>query len=205
MYCPNCGEKEGGNYCSKCGEALSGGRSHDLNETDWRFETNYSTLLRIAEVRDLISLSAKKNSKNMLIDEWFDLFGGPLKPLTGGVPIGKLAAISLPIANRLGISIEKKRSAEISFPVGKSIVSLLCLFAELALKVVRVEQAEDGCIIEATVPSDLWSWEGVILIVVQRREKGTSVDATISIKGQMFDFGKSERLLDKLFSHIARQ
>jgi len=98
--------------------------------------------------------------------------------------------------------VEKKRRSEITFPPGKTIVNLLCLFAESGQKVINVEQAEDGCMIEAAIPSDIFSWEGTVLVVVQHHHKGTLVEATTTIKGQMYDFGKSERYLDKLFKCI---
>ncbi|MCF6325116.1 MAG: hypothetical protein L3J89_12475 [Gammaproteobacteria bacterium] len=202
MYCSNCGSKEGGNYCSKCGAELAATDSHDIEETDWSGETNYSKLLRIPEVRDLISIAAQKNRKNLSIEELFDLFGDSLKPLAGGISLGKLAAISKPVSARFGINIKKKRCAEFDLPPGKMIVKLLCLFAELGQKVIHVEQADDGCLIEAEIPSDILSWKGTILVMVKKTHKETLLDASTKIEGQMFDFGKSERLLDKLFKYI---
>jgi len=202
MYCSNCGAKENGNYCSKCGAELAAIDLHDLEIIDWSSEISYSKLLRIPEVRDLISLAAKKNNKNMSMEELLDTFGGVLKPLTGGVALDKLAAISRPISTKFGISVEKKRSEKISVPTGTTIVNLLCLFAELGQKIISVAQAEDGCVIEATIPSDIWSWEGTILVMVQQRQKGTLVETSTKIMGQMLDFGKSERFLGKLFKYI---
>jgi len=39
---------------------------------------------------------------------------------------------------------------------------------------------------------------------VQQTHKGTLVEATTTIKGQLYDFGKSERYLDKLFKHVGK-
>jgi len=205
MYCSNCGSKERGNYCAKCGAELAAIDSHDLEKIDWRCEINYSNLLRIAEVRDLISLATQKSEKKLSLEELFDLFGGALKPLTGEVSAGKLAAISRPVASRFGVSVKKKRCVELTHPPGKIIVSFLCFLAESGQKVIQVEQADDACLIEAEIPSDIWSWEGTILVVVKESHKGTSVEAATKIKGQMFDFGKSERLLDKLFKYIGSE
>ncbi len=69
----------------------------------------------------------------------------------------------------------------------------------------HIEQADDACLIEAEIPSDIWSWEGTILVMVKENHKGTYVEAATKIKGQMFDFGKSERLLDKLFKYIGSE
>jgi len=202
MYCSNCGSKEKGNYCSSCGAELVVKDSNDLEEVDWSSETSYSILLRIPEVRDLISRAAQKSKKTVSVEELFDLFGDALKPVTGGVSLRKIAAITLPISSKFGIKVEKKRSSEIASPPGKTIVDILCLFAESGQKVVNVEQAEDGCMIEAAIPSDIFSWEGTVLVIVQQHHKGTLVEATTTIKGQMYDFGKSERYLDKLFKYI---
>jgi len=202
MYCSNCGSEEKGNYCSRCGAELAVNESVNPEEIDWSSETSYSTLLRIPEVRELISLAAQKSKKTVSVEELFDLFGDALKPVTGGVSLGKLASFTRPVSSRFGIKVEKIRSSKIASPPGKTIVDLLCLFAGSGQKVINVEQAEDGCIIEATIPSDILSWEGTVLVIVRRHHGGTLVEATTTIKGQLYDFGKSERYLDKLFKYV---
>ena len=65
-------------------------------------------------------------------------------------------------------------------------------------------QAADGCLLEAALPSDLFSLEGDLLVSVRRVRELAEVDATTRIGGQMFDWGKSNRCLDQLFDDLAR-
>jgi hypothetical protein len=49
----------------------------------------------------------------------------------------------------------------------------------------------------------MWSFAGDIVITVERQKEGTSVEAATVIKGQVFDWGKSKRLLNSLFEDIS--
>ena len=49
----------------------------------------------------------------------------------------------------------------------------------------------------------MWSFAGDIVIIVERQKEGTSVEAATVIKGQVFDWGKSKRLLNSLFEDIS--
>ncbi len=205
MYCSHCGSKEGGNFCSKCGTKLAASDLEPTEKTNWHAEVNYSKLLTIPEVGHLILQAEKNGSRNLSMEEILALFGDTLKPLTGGVSLEKIADISRPLSSKLGLKVRKQRSATLTQPPGKIIVNFLCWLAKSDQKVVAVEQARDGCMIEATLPSDIWSWAGNISVIVKRNGEGTFFEATSEIKGQMFDFGKSERLLDSLFEYIREE
>lgn len=70
-------------------------------------------------------------------------------------------------------------------------------------KILDFEQHSDGCVITAEIPSDVWSFAGALVVSVRdSADGGTSVEAATRIRGQMYDWGKSKRVLNALFSGI---
>ncbi len=67
-----------------------------------------------------------------------------------------------------------------------------------------VAQQPDGCTIEAELPSDLLSMAGTLTIAIHRQAPGTAVAATTRIDGQLLDWGKSRRALDRLLGDLGR-
>jgi hypothetical protein len=66
----------------------------------------------------------------------------------------------------------------------------------------RVEQGQDGCLLNAAISYDIWSFAGDFLVTVQRQDQGSSVEAATVIKAQLYDWGKSKRILTNLFNDI---
>jgi len=200
MYCSSCGVEAEGGFCWKCGAPLhSGGEAGAA--THWSEECRYELLLREPEVRELIAGSAGSAPKRMSGEAFLDLCDKVLAPLTG-VSLSTVAAIVAPIAGRLGIKTGKTLSEYVDLPVGAAIVAAVCSLARHGCELRAVHQGEDGCALEATVPSDLWSFEGTLLVTVAREGDGVFVEAGTTIPGQMFDWGKSKRYLAALFEDI---
>jgi hypothetical protein len=86
--------------------------------------------------------------------------------------------------------------------VGKALVAAVCSLARHGQALNKVEQGQDGCLLKAGIPSDMWSFAGDFLITVQRQEQGASAEAATVIKGQLYDWGKSKRILTELFNDI---
>ena len=57
--------------------------------------------------------------------------------------------------------------------------------------------------IEAQIPSDMWSWDGVMVISLMQEGPAVKVEACASIKGQLYDWGKSRRLLERFFDGLS--
>lgn len=53
--------------------------------------------------------------------------------------------------------------------------------------------------LRAMLPSDMWSWAGMVYVTVRTTHVGTRVDAATQITGQIMDWGKSTRCLEALF------
>jgi hypothetical protein len=127
-----------------------------------------------------------------------------LTPLTGGVPLTLIASIAQPISERLGLKMSKTQSERLAEPPGKVIVALLCSLARNGQKLGQVDQAANGCTIHAAMPSDMWSLKGDLIVEVRAEGTTTNVEAGLTIPGQVYDWGKSQRALRQLFDDLAQ-
>jgi hypothetical protein len=200
VFCSNCGTEASGNFCWKCGASLQDTLTMSSTVTqDWSEETRYEYLIRIPEVRALIDKHASMARKSLSGEE-FLAFADKVLPL--GVSLEKLGGVIQPIYAQLGMKTGKEHSESFSSPTGTVIVSALCSLARNSQVLQQVRQFEDGCLLEATLPSDIWSWQGILYVSVRKADSGTKVDGATNIKGQWFDWGKSKRCLETLFSDI---
>lgn len=200
MFCSNCGAEVSGNFCSKCGTPLKDvSASSSAVAQDWSREVLYEKLIRIPEVRDIVGRHAAMAKKHLSGEE-FLAFSDKVIPL--GVSLEKLGAVVQPIYAQLGVKTGKEYSETLSSPPGTVIVSALCSLARHRQVLQQVRQFEDGCLLEATLPSDMWSFEGALYVSVRKTGTGTRVDGATKIKGQLLDWGKSKRCLETLLADI---
>jgi len=155
--------------------------------------------MRIPEIREMVSRHASMSRKGPSGEEFLALFD-TIVPL--GFSLEKLGGVVRPIYSQLGVKTGKELSETLSRPPGSVLVAALCSMARRGQVLQHVRQLEDGCLLEATLPSDIWSFEGTLYVGVRKSGTGTRVDAATKIKGQMFDWGKSKRCLDVLFSDV---
>jgi hypothetical protein len=102
----------------------------------------------------------------------------------------------------MGINTGKSRRQVLARPAGTTVVAALCSLARHGRALQQVHQGEDGCVLEATLPSDLWSFGSDLVISIKRVPGGTEVEAATNILGQLFDWGKSKRCLNQLFEDL---
>jgi len=206
MFCSNCGAEARGNFCSKCGSPLT--ESPPASEAppaseeivqDWSRETRYEKLIRVPEVRDMIDRHAAMNGKRLSGEE-FLAFCDKVIPL--GFPLAKLVTSAQTLNTRLGIKTGKQRSETLETPPGAVMVAALCSFARNGQTIRRASQLDDGCLLETTLPSDVWTLEGSLHLSVRQAGAGTLVEAATTIQGQLFDWGKSKRCLEELFRDL---
>ena len=157
--------------------------------------------MSVPEVRDLIARNAVQAKRRMSGEQFLEVCDKALAPIPG-VPLAKLAQFTQPFYAKLGVKTGKARSELVASAVGTTIVTLLCAMAKLGYELQRVHQLSDGCILEATLPSDLFSFAGTLVITVRRRTDGTHVEAETNVPGQAFDWGKSARALNALFGEV---
>jgi hypothetical protein len=200
VFCWNCGAEVSGNFCSKCGAPLKDVPDSSAVVTqDWSREVQYEKIIRIPDVRDMISRHAAMAKKGLSGEEILALSD---KVIPLGFSLEKLGAVLQPISAQLGIKTGKECSETLAIPPGTVMVTALCSLARHGQVLKQVRQLEDGCIVEASLPSDMWSFKGVLYVSVRKVGTGTRVDGATKIKGQIFDWGKSNGCLEALFADI---
>lgn len=206
MFCSNCGVHAEGNFCSACGHRLSGCQSDgiaDAEVVDWTELLDYEALLRMPEIRDRISRAANQATTRLSGEEFLQFCDKALQPLTG-VPLTTVAKIVQPIYGKLGIKTGKLRSYVFAQSPGKILVELLCTLASHGHKLLDVVSTSDGCVLKASIPADIRSLQGELLVTIKRQSTGVLVEAATLIQGAWFDWGKSSRCLEQLFGRLSQ-
>ncbi len=216
MYCSNCGVKASGNFCSACGHKLADipalVEASKLVQVpvetsaiaiDWEYEHRCEILLACPEVRDLIARYAGMAKKSMTGEEFMKCADVFYKPMVG-ISLETVSKFAVPLNEKLGIKTGKERQKRLKDPIGRLIVGTICTLAKHGRKLQDIRQTEDGCLLEAKLPSDFWSLEGKITVSFHRQSDATLVEAVTYIPGQLYDWGKSNQCLDELFDEIAK-
>lgn len=205
MYCVNCGLKLSGRFCAGCGTPVASvAEAQDIIPIgDWQHEVRYAALLCFPEVRQRLA-NVPECAKTISGEEWMELYDKAFKPITG-VSVQTIAKIAAPIYAKMGVKTGKKKTSVFAEPPGQVIVDVLCALARNGLPLVKVHQGQSGCVIEAKLPSDLWALEGQVVVTIEGIGEGTKVEAATNIPGQLFDWGKSNRCLEKLFDDVKKR
>jgi len=208
MFCSECGCEAEGRFCWSCGAALKQkgqGGEHVVPcsvPTDWSDLVDYETLIKIPEVRELISDYASRAKKRMTGEQFLEHCDKIFSPLLGGVSTAGVAKVCQPLYAKLGVRSSRVQSATLFTPPGRVLVSVLCSLAQRNQQLTGATQIENGCRLEATVPSNMVSFAGELTVEVLRTEQGTAVNAAAVIQGQKFDWGKNQRCLEQLFADL---
>ena len=220
MFCSNCGAADvSGNFCWKCGSALEqpaeaeaasqGDTSAAQSDTsaaqsDWSEQVSYEALMQIPAVRERVGRQATLAPHRMSGEDFLKFADKVIGPALG-IPVGVagVAALAQPLYARIGVKTGKTRAEQVPWPVGRTIVAVLCSLARRGMTVASVYQAHDGCVIEAQIPSDWRSFAGTLVVTVARAGQGTDVEGGTRVPGQLFDWGKSRTFLDDLFADVA--
>lgn len=163
----------------------------------WWQEHRYEELIQYNDVRRAIVEHARQARKGLSAEEFLKHCDAIFKPM-GPISMTSVAAIVVPLYASWGIETKRTRSQTFSHPIGKTIIAVLCSLARTGRKLKEVHQGEDGCVVEATLPSDIWSWEGEILVTIQRAGHGSHVSGATRVPGTWFDWGKGSKCLDDL-------
>jgi hypothetical protein len=169
---------------------------HPLPPTSgWFDEICYEQLLQHGDVRRLILLAGRQRRPHVSGEQILAAFDA-LVPM--GFSLEKLAALLSPLYARMGIKTGKSATQRYSLPPGRVLVGVLCCLASQGIELTRVDQAADGCVIIAKIPSNIWSFAGELVVSVRREGNATLLEAAAQIPGQLYDWGKSRRILDNL-------
>jgi hypothetical protein len=181
---------------------------------DWSRETQYAALIKEPDVRAAIANCAIRSRPGVSAEQclaFFDaiaptLGAGLIPGISTAVPalsLAKLSSVLVPIFTGLGIRSSHTRSADLLIPTGLVIAAALCSFARHGQTLQNAQQYEDGCLLEATLPSELRAWAGVLYLGISvSADNVTHVNGAVTIKGQMFDWGEGVKKLDQLFADL---
>jgi hypothetical protein len=221
MFCSECGKEANGKFCWSCGQPLkqAGAQLAIVSPTtddvaqatelvaapaEWSNITDCQLLLSIPAVRERIAHHGTLCKKKLTGEEFLEYCDKYARALTGGVPMTLIAKISQPISERLGLKTGKVRREQIAERPGNVLVALLCSLAQNGQQLRDIKQLTNGCTLQAAIPSDIWAMKGDLLLTVLAEGSATVVEASTTIHGQVYDWGKSNRLLDRLFAELAQ-
>lgn len=224
MFCSECGAEAGGKFCWKCGSRLTfgpaaeaGPQSQPAHVSDvpssppgppplpgssaaaWHEDLCYERLIAIPEVRDRIAKAAGRYRAGISGEQFLALFDAIVPT---GVSLQKLCVALQPMTSRLGLKTGKSSQLALQVSPGRAAVAVLCSFAAHGHSLKNVQQAGDGIALQAVIPSSLWSLTGELSVSIQRHPAQVGVTASTQVAGQLFDWGHSQRLLDRLFDDI---
>ncbi|MCP5086361.1 MAG: zinc ribbon domain-containing protein [Rhodobacteraceae bacterium] len=217
MFCTNCGRNlsEAHRYCGACGAPVAyepgpvgtapKRPAPEAPDANWQDSIDYKTVLGHDDVEKLIAGASGTNPGGMSADEFLSA-AKPLLLLTGAkhTPLKLIAEVGPGLYAKLGITTGKEMEKDFTFPPGRVIAAVLCSLASRNQTLSEGDQAKDGCVLVAKLPSSMWSWAGVISVTFTRYSNGCRVGAKITIPGQAFDWGKSKGSLADLFEDIPR-
>ena len=197
MYCSECGFAAQGKFCANCGMALAPppvsasprilSAAMPSDPSSWTDTVHYETIVRAPEVRALLARAAEQSGRRISGEEFLRFCDKAFGSYYGGVKLEKLVAVVQPIYAGMGIKTGKEQKRVYTRPPGSVIVALLCSLARRGRPLRQVRQAADGCLFEATLPSDIWSLAGDLLVEVHVDGPATTVEARTVVKGQLFD------------------
>jgi hypothetical protein len=208
MFCSQCGVKASGKFCHQCGSllnvsdavlAIAEQKSGQNVPKDWERDPLYENVIRTESVRSVIARHAANAPKIVSGESILAIYD---KVVQSPIPLEKLAAVVQPLYASWGSRTGKEHTELIRIPIGRAIAQTLCSLAKHGQTLQNVEQLEDGCLLNADLPSSVCALKGTMTISLRSFESDTQVAATTSIPGQLYDWGKSNRCLQQLFSDL---
>lgn len=175
---------------------LSANQVVDTNQ-----ENKYEVLINKAEVRNLIAKYAQQSPHHLSAEDFLHLVDLAYKPIPG-LSLSKLTEVMLPVFNKLGIKTGKSLISVIASPTSDIIIKVLCSLAKNGYALKAVEPASNGLILHAEISSDFFTWGGDILIVIEEQVSNTKISIDATIKGQLYDWGKSKGVINKILSDV---
>lgn len=209
MFCSECGVEAAGKFCWSCGKPLkqrpAAAPSESIELTpivEWTSLLDCQALLAIPAVRDRVAHHAARATKRLSGEDFLEGCDKVLGPLTGGVPLTLIAKIAQPLNKKLGLKTGKERCERLADRPGTVIVTLLCSLAENGHSLVEATHLAGVATIRATIASDIWSFAGELTAKIRVEGNNTIVEASLTIPGQLYDWGKANRVLDRLFTDL---
>jgi len=126
---------------------------------------------------------------------------GPLSALGSSAMFYGTMKAGQAFGTRLGLKSGKHEVREYAASYASVVLAMALAVQRSGYPMRAAYDTPDGSVIECTLPPDLMSLAGEIdLEMTERAARSVTVTGTCEIKGQVFDWGKSKRALDGLFS-----
>ena len=219
MFCTQCGRPFGDHdkFCGGCGAPRPGTDQaaaaspaslpqEDVDPAlDWRSSVRVREIANHPEVRARIRQVAGAVPTGMSADQFLDI-ARPLLAVAGAgnVPLKTIKDVAVPFYARMGLKTNQELSQGFRSTFGETLAAALCSLASRSQPLVDIAEAANGCVINAKMPSSIWSWEGNIVTTLEQHPDGTLLRATVTVPGQAFDWGKSKRVLQDLIDDVAK-
>lgn len=211
MVCSQCGSAASGRFCSQCGEKLvltaepilvaevvRPGSPPPL-PFRWEHDCCYEKLIAHPAVRPVLAQHAAQAKTGITGEQFLSACD---KLISSPVSFAGVAALVQPLYASWGMRTGKQRCEQISAPAGRALARVLCSLARHGQTIQRVEQGPHGCHLTATLPSSLCSFAGELKLLVEAHGTLSQLTAETIVPGQLYDWGKSRRVLDQLFQDI---
>lgn len=121
-----------------------------------------------------------------------------------GFLLGLSLAGNLLIQRRRKLPPGPKRTEQLPWPIGSTIVAVLVSFANRGQRLIDIQQGSAGCTLTGEIDFSSFSVPGLITASINRNADGSVIDAEVQLPGGQIDFGKRKRILNKLFDDIPR-
>jgi len=201
MFCSECGCGVSGKFCSNCGTRVQLGGEADYGEFDWRQSCDFERITRVAEVRQRVE-QAKSDADKVSGSQMLGLIDAAASPLMGGLSSLAIAKVTQPLTAKLGFKTGKERREFVTLPPGQVLANLAVTLASIEHSITSVTFGDDHCHIQATLPPDLRAMEACLTVKVERAEQGAWIAASAVVEGQLYDWGKCQSRLDRLFTGL---
>jgi hypothetical protein len=134
-----------------------------------------------------------------VVDEIEKAFG---TGTTAGFMFGISVAGSVFLQGARGMRPGQKRTDNVPWPVGRTIVAVLCSLANRNQELADVAQGGDGCTLAAKVSFSALSVPAILTVSIRRNESGSVVEAGTQMPSGVIDWGKSKRILERLHTDV---
>ncbi len=222
MYCVHCGASGAIAFCATCGkrqptasdnestthsdpvETIIDAMLVDVDQhdagADWVDSLDYELVLRQDCVRQRLAAAGRDAPAGLTSDDLLSIFDA-VSPI--GISLGKLNEALLPIYDKMGLKVQRTAMVLFAAPAGRVLAAALSAMASLSLEIKEVRQQPDACACIAKIPSGLMTQKGELMISIQRGEH-IEVRVGSKIAGQLYDWGRSTRLIDQLIVEVSR-
>ncbi|KAK4448378.1 hypothetical protein QBC34DRAFT_407334 [Podospora aff. communis PSN243] len=164
-------------------------------------EINCSRLAEHPAVRAHLSSQRRMHgsmSAERFLSLWDSIVMGGVLGIPGTTSLG--ANLGQALARKLNIKTGKERETTVRLPCGKVVVAILAHMIREGIEINDTDQFDEGCVLRCTVPTSASTFEGDLEVRIGRLGQGkTELIAKVTFH-QKYDWGRANRVLEKLFS-----